>query len=255
MQEMKVDHHVVSQMEWNQAHKTFLAKEKELTRQRDELSRERRGLPWVRVDADYLFDGPAGKQTLADLFDGRSQLVVYHFMFGPEWEAGCPSCSMYADQMDATLVHLNQRDVTLVAVSRAPLGRIETFKKRMGWRFPWVSSFANDFNRDYHVSFTREEMASGKPVYNFGTTDFPAEEAPGLSVFSKDGNGDVFHTYSSYARGLDGHLGVYHYLDMVPKGRDEESLAFPMAWVRHHDRYENRPGTAGSSCCSMEHAS
>lgn len=255
MQEMKVDHHVVSLTEWNQAHKAFLAKEKELTRQRDELSRQRRGLPWVKVEADYLFDGPTGKQTLADLFDGRSQLVVYHFMFGPEWEAGCPSCSMYADQMDPTLIHLNQRDVTLVAVSRAPLGKIEAFKKRMGWRFPWVSSFANDFNRDYHVSFTREEVASGKPVYNFGTTDFPAEEAPGLSIFSKDGNGDVFHSYSAYARGLDGHLGVYHYLDMVPKGRDEGSLAFPMAWVRHHDRYENRPETVGSSCCSREDAS
>jgi predicted dithiol-disulfide oxidoreductase (DUF899 family) len=247
-----VNHKVVPEAEWMEAHKAFLAKEKELTHQRDALARQRRTLPWMRVDKNYVFDGPGGKQTLAELFDGRSQLIVYHFMFGPEWEQGCPSCSMAADHMNSSLVHLIQRDVTLVAVSRAPLGKIEAFQRRMGWSFPWVSSFANDFNRDYHVSFTKEEMANSKTYYNFGTRDFPAEEAPGISVFYKDGDGDVFHTYSTYARGPEWLLGAYSYLDLAPKGRDEENLSFPMAWVRHHDRYESRPKTAGSSCCSAE---
>jgi len=247
-----VTHKVVSAAEWTEAHKAFLAKEKELTRQRDELGRQRRELPWVKVDKNYVFDGPGGKQTLPDLFDGRSQLIVYHFMFGPEWAEGCPSCSMSAEHMDASLVHLIQRDVTLVAVSRAPLSKIQAFQKRMGWSFLWVSSHDTDFNRDYHVSFTKEEMANSKTYYNFGTRDFPVEEAPGLSVFYKDGNGDVFHTYSSYARGPEWLLGAYSYLDLVPKGRDEGSFPFPMAWVRHHDRYESRPKTAASSCCSAE---
>ena len=247
-----VNHQVVSETEWTEAHKAFLAKEKELTRQRDELSRQRRALPWVKVDKDYVFDGPGGKQTLAELFEGRSQLIVYHFMFGPEWEQGCPSCSMVGDHLNGSLVHVNQRDVTLVAVSRAQLGKIEAFKKRMGWSFPWVSSHGNDFNRDYHVSFTKEEMANHKTYYNFDIRDFPSEEAPGASVFYKDANGDVFHTYSSYGRGLESLLGPYSYLDLVPKGRDEANLSFTMAWVRHHDRYESQPKAAASSCCSAE---
>jgi predicted dithiol-disulfide oxidoreductase (DUF899 family) len=245
-----VNHKVVSETEWVEAHKAFLAKEKELTRQRDELSRQRRELPWVKVAQEYIFDGPHGRRTLADLFDGRSQLIVYHFMFGPEWAEGCPSCSMSGDHMDSTLAHLVQRDVTLMAVSRAPLDKIQAFQKRMGWSFPWVSSYGTDFNRDYHVSFTKEEMANSKTYYNFGTRDFPADEAPGLSVFYKDTHGDVFHTYSSYARGLEWLLGAYSYLDLVPKGRDEGKLAYSMAWVRHHDRYENKPAVSG--CCSTE---
>ena len=247
-----VNHKVVSETEWMEAHKAFLAKEKELTRQRDELSRQRRALPWVKVKKDYVFDGPGGKRTLAELFDGRSQLVVYHFMFGPDWEQGCPSCSMAADHLDSSLVHLIQRGVTLTAISRAPLDKIEAFKKRMGWRFPWASSYGTDFNRDYHVSFTQEEMANSKTYYNFGTRDFPSEEAPGISVFYRDGNNDVFHTYSSYGRGLEWLLGAYSYLDLVPKGRDEDNLPYPMAWVRHHDRYESQLKSPGSSCCSAE---
>jgi predicted dithiol-disulfide oxidoreductase (DUF899 family) len=247
-----VNHKVVPEAEWVEAHKAFLAKEKELTRQRDALSRQRRELPWVRVDKEYAFDGPKGRRTLAELFDGRSQLVVYHFMFGPEWVEGCPSCSMAADHMDSSLAHLVQRDVTLVAVSRAPLNKIEAFQKRMGWSFPWLSSYDTDFNRDYHVSFTKEEMANSKTYYNFGTREFPADEAPGLSVFYKDTNGDVFHTYSSYARGAEWLLGAYSYLDLVPKGRDEGKLPFPMAWVRHHDRYDPQPAVIASSCCSTE---
>jgi predicted dithiol-disulfide oxidoreductase (DUF899 family) len=249
-----INRKVVSETEWIEAHKAFLAKEKELTRQRDELGRQRRTLPWVKVDKDYVFDGRGGKQTLSELFDGRSQLIVYHFMFGPEWEEGCPSCSMSGDHMDSSLVHLIQRDVTLVAVSRAPLGKIEAFKKRMGWSFPWVSSYGTDFNRDYHVSFTKEEMANGKMYYNFDVRPFPAEEAPGISVFYKDTNDDVFHTYSSYGRGPEWLLGAYSYLDLVPKGRDEDSLPFPMEWVRHHDKYESQSKTASSSCCSENHS-
>jgi len=228
---------VVSREEWIEARRAFLAKEKEFTRQRDELSLRRRELPCVKVEDNYVFDGPKGKATLADLFDGRSQLIVYHFMLGPEWEEGCPSCSLLADHMDGAIPHLNARDVTLVVVSRAPLPRIEAFKKRMGWRFNWVSSYGNDFNYDYHVSFTRDEMAKGEVYYNYAMQQFGAEEAPGASVFYKDATGDVFHTYSSYARGGDILLGAYNYLDLTPKGRDEDGLAFSMAWVRHHDRY------------------
>ncbi len=228
---------VVSEAEWLAARKELLRKEKELTRLRDDLSRQRRELPWVRVEKEYTFDGPGGKEKLADLFAGRSQLVVYHFMFGPEWQEGCPSCSFNMDHTDGALVHLAQRDVTFVVISRAPLSKIETFKKRMGWRFKWVSSHDSDFNYDYHVSFKKEEMAKGKVYYNFDMQEFPSEEAPGISVFYKDKNGDVFHTYSSYARGTETSVGTYNYLDLVPKGRDEDALAFTMAWVRHHDRY------------------
>jgi predicted dithiol-disulfide oxidoreductase (DUF899 family) len=228
---------VVSQDEWLAARMAHLAKEKEFTKARDELSRQRRELPWVKVEKPYIFDGPDGKVTLGDLFDGRSQLIVYHFMFGPGWKEGCPSCSFVVDHMDGAAVHLAHRDVTLVAVSRAPLPEIEAFKKRMGWRFNWVSSYGNDFNTDYHVSFTKDEMAKGKVYYNYAMGEFPSEEAPGASVFYKSGSGDIVHTYSCYARGLDMLVGAYHYLDLVPKGRDEGALAFTMAWVRHHDRY------------------
>ena len=230
-------HEVVSPNEWIASRKELLRKEKEFTKLRDELSRQRRELPWEKVEKQYVFDGPNGKETLADLFDGKSQLIVYHFMFGPGWDEGCPSCSFLADHFDGSLVHLANRDVTLVVVSRAPLAQIEAFKKRMGWRFKWVSSFGNDFNRDYHVSFTKEEMAKGKVPYNYDMVEFGSEEGPGASVFYKNASGDVFHTYSAYARGLDILVGAYNFLDLAPKGRDEDGLAFSMAWVRHHDKY------------------
>ncbi|MGH6900139.1 MAG: DUF899 domain-containing protein [Geminicoccaceae bacterium] len=232
-----MQHQVVSREDWLVARKQFLSKEKEFTRARDRLSAERRELPWVRVDQSYVFDGPNGKETLADLFGGRSQLLVYHFMFGPGWEQGCPSCSFLSDHIDGANRHLAHRDVTLLAVSRAPLAQIEAFRKRMGWRFKWVSSHGNDFNRDYHVSFTEDEMAQGEVYYNYGMGEFPSEEAPGISVFYKDPSGAVFHTYSAYARGLDLLVGAYNYLDLAPKGRDEAALPWTMAWVRHHDRY------------------
>jgi predicted dithiol-disulfide oxidoreductase (DUF899 family) len=214
-----------------------LKKEKEFSQVRDELSRLRRELPWVKVEKKYVFDAPNGKETLADLFAGRSQLIVYHFMFGPGWEQGCPSCSFLSDHIDGSLVHLANRDVTLVVVSRAPLSQIEEFKKRMGWRFKWVSSCENDFNFDYHVSFTKEEMAKGSVYYNYRMQPFGVEEGPGVSVFHKDEMGTIFHTYSAYARGLDLLIGAYNYLDLVPNGRDESDLPYTMAWVRHHDRY------------------
>ena len=232
-----MQHQIVSQEEWLAARRQHLSKEKEFTRLRDALSAERRELPWVKVEKEYLFDTPTGQETLADLFDGRSQLLVYHFMFGPGWEQGCPSCSFLSDHIDGANLHLPQRDVTLLAVSRAPLAQIEAFKERMGWRFKWVSSYGNDFNRDFHVSFTPEEMAQGKVYYNYAMTEFDSEEAPGLSAFYKDPGGAVLHTYSAYARGLDMLLGAYNYLDLAPKGRDEADLPWTMAWVRHHDRY------------------
>jgi predicted dithiol-disulfide oxidoreductase (DUF899 family) len=228
---------VVSEAEWLVARKDLLTREKELTRLRDEVSRHRRELPWVKVDKQYVFDGPHGKETLADLFDDRSQLIVYHFMLGPGWDEGCKSCSYLADHFDGANWHMPHRDVTFVVVSRAPLAEIERFKKRMGWRFKWVSSHPNDFNFDYHVSATDEEKAKGKMYYNYRTQDWVNEEMPGLSVFYKDENGDVLHTYSTYERGLDILVGAYNFLDLVPKGRDEDHLDFTMEWVRHHDRY------------------
>jgi predicted dithiol-disulfide oxidoreductase (DUF899 family) len=232
-----INQKVVSEAEWLKARTALLAEEKALTRKRDELARKRRELPWVQVGKNYLFDGPSGKVALADLFGGKSQLIVYHFMFGPEWEEGCPSCSFNMDHIDGALIHLAQRDVAFTAISRAPFAKIAAFKKRMGWRFNWVSSYGTDFNRDYHVSFTKEELAKNN-IYNFGTSGFPSEEGPGMSVFYKDGK-DIFHTYSTYARGGELVLNTYNYLDLVPKGRDEDGLYFPMAWVRHHDRYED----------------
>lgn len=232
----KITPKVVSSAEWLAARKEFLKKEKEFTRLRDELSRQRRELPWQKVNKNYVFEGPRGTRTLADLFDVRTQLVIYHFMFGPGWKEGCPSCSYLADSFDAATAHMAQRDTAFAAVSRATLPEIESFKKRMGWKFPWVSSFGTDFNYDFHVSFTKDEMASGKAFYNFETAGFPSEEGPGLSAFLKRGD-EIFHTYSSYARGLDILLPTYNFLDMTAKGRDEDSLPHPMAWVRHHDRY------------------
>jgi predicted dithiol-disulfide oxidoreductase (DUF899 family) len=256
---------VVSHEEWLAARKAHLAKEKEFTRQRDALSKARRGLPWEKVEKEYVFEGPAGKLTLGDLFDGRGQLLIYHFMLGPGWAEGCKSCSYIADHFDGMAIHLANRDVTLMVVSHAPIAEIEAFKKRMGWRFRWVSSFGSDFNFDYHVSFTPEELAAELQEYNYGMVKFPSQEAPGLSVFAKDAAGEVFHTYSTYARGLDILVGAYNYLDLVPKGRDEEGLAHTMAWVRHHDKYSEgyfvdpaagwehpKVVSATSSCCSGE---
>jgi predicted dithiol-disulfide oxidoreductase (DUF899 family) len=228
---------VVPAAEWLAARKAFLAKEKEFTRLRDELSRQRRELPWEKVEKAYTFQGPHGMATLADLFGKRSQLVIYHFMLGPGWAEGCPSCSYLADHFDGTTIHLANRDTMLAAVSHAPYAEIEVFKKRMGWKFPWYSSFGGDFNFDYRVSFTPDELDSGKVNYNYDRVEFPAAEAPGLSVFSKDASGEVFHTYSTFARGLDMLVGTYNFLDLTPKGRDEEGLAHTMAWVRHHDKY------------------
>jgi len=240
-------HKVVSRQQWTEARKAFLAEEKEFTRARDRLSAERRALPWVKVDKAYVFDTPGGKKTLAELFDGRSQLIVYHFMLGPGWEEGCPSCSYLADHFDGANIHLAQRDVTFVAISRAPLAEIEAFKRRMGWHFPWASSFANDFNFDFHVSFA--EDAVGKDGdYNYERQEIVSDEMPGASVFYKDETGTVFHTYSAYARGLDILLGAYNFLDLTPKGRDEAELPWTMAWVRHHDRYES--AKPSHSCCA-----
>ncbi len=227
---------VVSREEWLKARLALLADEKEFTHRRDELSRQRRELPWERVEKNYVFEGPKGPESLADLFAGRSQLIVYHFMLGPNWEEGCKSCSFLADHFDATRIHLAHRDVTLAAISRAPMPRIQAFQKRMAWRFHWVSSFGSDFNRDYGVQFTKEQLA-GEVDYNYHKGRFGSEEAPGLSVFYKDEAGEIFHTYSTYARGLDALAGTYQFLDLVSKGRDEDGLAFTMAWVRHHDNY------------------
>jgi predicted dithiol-disulfide oxidoreductase (DUF899 family) len=232
-------HKVVSHDQWIAARKAYLAEEKAFSRARDALARKRRELPWEKVDKNYIFDTPAGKKSLAELFGGKSQLIIYHFMLGPGWEAGCPSCSFLADHFDGAVVHLAQRDVSFVVVSRAPLSEIEAFKRRMGWRFNWVSSFGSDFNADYQVSFTAQEKAGGKVFYNYEFIEsFPSEERPGASVFYKNAAGEIFHTYSTYGRGLDILIGTYHFLDLAPKGRDEDGLAWSMAWVRHHDRYE-----------------
>ena len=223
--------------EWLTARKALLAREKELTRLRDQIAAERRALPWVRIEKPYVFEGERGKTALAELFDGRSQLLVYHFMYPASWEAGCKSCSFWADGYDGIQPHLAARDVTLVAISIAPLAKLTAFRKRMGWSFPWVSSAANDFNRDFAVSFTPEELASRVLVYNFGTAPFGVEEAPGISVFARNPSGEIFHTYSCYSRGLDMLNPTYQLLDLVPKGRDEAGLPHPMAWLKLHDEY------------------
>lgn len=228
---------VVSREEWIPARLALLAQEKAHTRRTDELSRQRRELPWVRVEKPYVFHGGQGTRTLSDLFGSRSQLIVYHFMFGPDMKEGCSSCSLVADHFDPTLPHLAERDVSLVAVSRALYPKLEAFKQRMGWHFDWVSSSDSDFNFDFGVSSTDRQRAPGLQLYNFGTTEFLMPEREGASVFAREGD-DVFHTYSTYVRGVEALMGTYSYLDLVPKGRDEERLDFPMAWVRHHDRYQ-----------------
>ncbi|HEY7247929.1 MAG TPA: DUF899 domain-containing protein [Xanthobacteraceae bacterium] len=233
------DHQVVSRQAWTEARKSLLAKEKEFTRLRDRLSQARRELPWTRVDKAYVFEGAGGKATLPQLFEGRSQLIVYHFMFDPSWEAGCKSCSFWADNFNGIIVHLNHRDASMVAISRAPYAKLASYRARMGWSFKWFSSSGNDFNRDYHVSHTAEELAQGDAYYNYGRQKPYASEAPGISVFFKDADGAVFHTYSCYARGLDMLNGAYHYLDLLPKGRDEARLRFHSDWLRRHDEYEN----------------
>jgi len=228
---------IVSESEWLAARLELLRDEKKLLRLQDELAARRRQLPWVKVDKPYVFSRPAGHVTLADLFDGRSQLVVQHFMLGPDWEEGCKSCSFMLDHFNAAAVHLPARDVSFAVVSRAPLAEILHFKQRMGWNVNWVSAHDTDFNHDYQVSFTPGEMAKGDLYYNYGLRPFPHEEAPGVSVFARDAAGAVFHTYSTYGRGVEFIMGTYHILDLVPKGRDETGLDYGMEWLRHHDRY------------------
>ena len=230
---------IVSADQWLAARRALLAREKEFTRARDALSAARRALPWEKVETDYVFEGARGSVTLADLFRGRGQLIVYHFMFGPDWAAGCKSCSFWADNFDRIVVHLNARDTNLVAVSRAPYERLAAYRERMGWSFEWVSSLGNAFNRDFAVSFPEHETQGNN--YNFGTQHFGGVEAPGISVFVRDGAA-ICHTYSTYARGLDMLNGAYHLLDLVPKGRDEAGLSFTMEWVRRHDEYNNTGG-------------
>ncbi|MES2840618.1 MAG: DUF899 domain-containing protein [Pseudomonadota bacterium] len=244
-----VRHAIVSPDQWLTARQALLAREKELTQLRDQIARERRALPWVRVEKDYVFEGLEGPRTLAELFEGRRQLLVQHFMLGPDWEAGCPSCSFMADHTDGMLPHLAQRDVTMVAISRAPLARIEPFRQRMGWQFKWVSSNANDFNFDFGVSFTPEEKAKNKVTYNYGTRSYESEELPGISAFYRDDAGDVFHTYSTYGRGVEVMMGTYNLLDLAPKGRDERNVPNKMEWVRHHDRYAPAAQTAAAGAC------
>ena len=246
------NHPVVARERWVAERQALLAREKELTRLHDQVARERRALPWERVEKDYVFDTPRGRRTLAELFEGRRQLVVQHFMFGPGWEQGCKSCSFMADHTDGATPHLAQRDVTLVAVSRASLAEIERFRARMGWKFDWVSSRESDFNYDFAVSFKPEQRVDGEVYYNYGMVAFPQEEAPGISVFCKDDAGAVFHTYSTFGRGVELMMGAYDFLDITPKGRDEEALSYTMEWVRHHDLYEQAPAAtaATAACCA-----
>ena len=230
-------HAVVTNKQWLKARTVLLSKEKEFTRLRDKLSRQRRELPWERVEKKYVFDGPGGKESLGELFENRSQLVVYHFMFNPVSDEGCKHCSFWADNFNGIVVHLNHRDATFVAISRAPLAKIEPFKKRMGWSFKWLSSSQNDFNYDYQASFTPEAIRSGTVFYNYAKQKMNMSDREGVSVFHKDASGAIFHTYSTYARGIDMLNTAYHYLDLLPKGRDEGDS--PQSWVRFHDRYKD----------------
>jgi predicted dithiol-disulfide oxidoreductase (DUF899 family) len=227
-------HPAVSREEWLSARKRLLQKEKELTRMRDDVSRQRRELPWVKVE-NYTFDGPSGKVSLADLFDGRTQLAVYHFMLTPGSDHICDGCALLADHVDAARMHFEHNDLSFTAISRAPIGQIQTVQKRMGWRFRWVSSFQNQFNYDFHVSFTEEQIRTGSSSYNFGTSNYASPDLPGVSIFIQQGR-EIFHTYSSYARGGDLLLGAYNWLDLAPKGRNETEI---MDWVRLHDEYED----------------
>ena len=248
------NHPIVSPDRWIAERKTLLEREKSLTRQHDELARQRRALPWVRVETDYVFDTPAGKRSLAELFEGRRQLVVQHFMFAPGWEQGCKSCSFMADHLDGARPHLAQRDLTVLVVSRAPLAEIERFRRRMGWQFKWVSSHDNDFNYDFGVSFTPDEKARNEVTYNYGRQPYESEELPGISAFYADDAGHVFHTYSTYRRGVEVMMGTYDLLDLTPKGRDERDVDYKMEWVRHHDRYEPasvaKAAPVAGSCCT-----
>lgn len=243
---MRPNHEIVSRKEWLEARKALLSLEKEETKLRDKVRAERLTLPWVKVDKSYTFETPQGRKTLAELFDGRSQLIVYHFMYGPDWDAGCPGCSFMADHIDGMLPHLNNHDVTMIAVSRAPLDKLEAYRKRMGWKFPWVSSFGSDFNFDYHVSFTKEELASGKVLYNYRETAAADahDELPGLSAFFKDEDGTVYHTYSDYARGGEEALGTLMILDRAPKGRNETGT---LSFVKRKDEYAG--ASKAQSCC------
>ncbi len=245
---------IVTHDQWLARRKALLARERELTHLHDQVARERRALPWERVEKDYLFDTPGGPRKLADLFAGRKQLMVQHFMLGPGWKEGCPSCSYMADHTDPMTLHLAARDVTFVAISRAPLAEIERFKRRMGWRFTWVSSNGSDFNFDYGVSFTPEDRERDEVTYNYARQPYEHDELPGISVFVKDDSGAVFHTYSTYRRGVEAMMGTYALLDLTPKGRDEKEVG-GMGWVRHHDRYEAAPESkamAGSCCHSND---
>jgi predicted dithiol-disulfide oxidoreductase (DUF899 family) len=244
-----MQHRIVSRDEWLDEHKQHLIREKQHTRERDRLSADRRALPWVEVDKTYVFDGVDGKQTLSQLFDGRSQLIVQHFMFGPGWGEGCTGCSFGADHVDGARQHFERHDVGFVAISRAPWPELEAYRKRMGWRFKWMSSFGSDFNYDYHVSFTEEDKAKGKVFYNYEVQDYGIDELPGISVFCKDEGGRIFHTFSAFGRGDELLLGAYNYLDFTPKGRNENGPNFNlMDWVRRHDQYED--GAEKASCCA-----
>jgi predicted dithiol-disulfide oxidoreductase (DUF899 family) len=246
-----MQHQIVTREQWTAARQQLLTQEKQLTRMRDQVAAQRRELPWVKVDKTYMFEGPNGRETLGDLFEGRSQLVVRHFMFGPGWGEGCVGCSFWSDHLDGALVHLEHRDVTVVVVSRAPLAEIQAFQQRMGWRFKWVSSYGSEFNYDYGVSFTPEQLAAGKVDYNYAVTANAGEEMPGLSVFHKDADGTIAHTYSSYARGNESMLGTYTILDLTPKGRDESGPRGNLTdWVRLHDRYDD----ADATCCAAVRA-
>lgn len=232
---------IVTRTEWLEARRALLVREKELTRQHEAVAAARRQLPWVEIDAAYAFTDEAATLSLGDLFAGRRQLIVYHFMFGPGWEEGCKSCSFLMDHIDGMQPHLKARDITFAAVSRASAAQISAFKARMGWTFPWYSDVTGEFCSDFHVSFTRDDMEAGRVFYNYQTFPsglIPVEDLPGVSVFSRSELGDVFHTYSAYSRGLEGLIGAYHWMDLTPRGRDEKGFAHPMAWLRHHDRYD-----------------
>ena len=247
------NHSTVTPSEWLAARKELLAEEKRLTRQMDAVSATRRALPWVKIEKDYQFDSRRGRVSLAELFAGRSQLVIQHFMLGPGWGEGCPSCSYMADHTDGMTVHLAHRDTTFVAISRAPLAEIERFRQRMGWQFTWVSANGSDFNHDFHVSFTAQEQASDEAYYNYTMGPARGEEAPGISVFFKNDAGEVFHTYSTFGRGVEVMMGTYHLLDLTPEGRSERDVPYKMEWVRHHDRYAPAPAAqpkpAAAACC------
>jgi predicted dithiol-disulfide oxidoreductase (DUF899 family) len=249
-----VDHKVVTHKEWLKARTELLVREKEFTHAREAMAQRLRELPWEKVEKEYVFEGENGKVTLAELFAGRSQLIVYHFMFGQEWDEGCPGCSLAADHIDGPNQHLRHHDVTLMCISHAPYNKLAAYKKRMGWHFPWFSSEGSDFNYDFGVSFTKDEVASVKLPYNYGVIEekrYMNEELPGLSVFYQDPSGEIFHTYSTYARGLDPIIGVNHFLDLAPKGRNERDTdGRTVDWVKRHDEYEGKP--AASSCCRDE---